>query len=136
MGPLEVRGVMEELAQVYKGCAYNLITKNCNHFCNDACVRLTGNAIPSWVNRLARIGMFCNCIIPARLNTTKVGHHRIEDKLCDGDKKKPTSCSSRFTSSSNSSSSSSSSPSGASRSSRNRHSVLPSSPLIVGAPSS
>lgn len=56
MGPLEVRGVMEELAQVYKGSAYNLITKNCNHFCNDACVRLTGNAIPSWVNRLARIG--------------------------------------------------------------------------------
>lgn len=52
----DVRGIMEELAQVYKGNAYNLITKNCNHFCNDASVRLTGNPIPSWVNRLARIG--------------------------------------------------------------------------------
>lgn len=56
VGPLEVRAVMEELAEQYKGNAYNLITKNCNHFCNDACVRLTGNSIPSWVNRLARIG--------------------------------------------------------------------------------
>lgn len=56
MGPSEVRGVMEEFGGVYKGNAYNLIRKNCNHFCNDACVRLTGNAIPKWVNRLARIG--------------------------------------------------------------------------------
>jgi len=54
----EVRSVMEELAAEYKGNAYNLITKNCNHFCNDACVKLTGNSIPSWVNRLARIGKY------------------------------------------------------------------------------
>lgn len=52
-----VRRVMEDLADDYKGISYNLITKNCNHFCNDACVRLTGNTIPRWINRLARIGM-------------------------------------------------------------------------------
>lgn len=56
MKPSEVRALMEELAQIYKGNAYNLITKNCNHFCNDACVKLTENSIPNWVNRLARIG--------------------------------------------------------------------------------
>ena len=56
LGPEEVRAVMEELAGEYRGNAYNLITKNCNHFCNDACIRLTGNPIPSWINRLARIG--------------------------------------------------------------------------------
>lgn len=56
MNPMEVRKMMEDLAEVYKGNAYNLISKNCNHFCNDACIRLTGNSIPSWVNRLARIG--------------------------------------------------------------------------------
>ena len=56
LGPADVRGVMEDLAEEYKGNAYNLITKNCNHFCNDACIRLTRNPIPSWVNRLARIG--------------------------------------------------------------------------------
>ncbi|WJX42701.1 hypothetical protein P8452_29902 [Trifolium repens] len=51
----EVRNLMIELAVEYKGNAYNLITKNCNHFCDDACVKLTGNSIPSWVNRLASI---------------------------------------------------------------------------------
>ena len=56
VGPEEVRGIMGDFAEEYKGNAYNLITKNCNHFCNDACIRLTGNPIPSWVNRLARIG--------------------------------------------------------------------------------
>lgn len=52
----EIRGFMKELAQDYKGISYNLITRNCNHFCNDACLRLTGNPIPSWINRLARFG--------------------------------------------------------------------------------
>ena len=27
--------------------------RNCNHFTNDLCQKLTGKAIPSWVNRLA-----------------------------------------------------------------------------------
>lgn len=56
MGPKEVRAFMEKLAVEYSGNTYNLITKNCNHFCNDACVQLTGKPIPSWVNRLARLG--------------------------------------------------------------------------------
>lgn len=56
MKPTEVSALMEELAQIYKGNAYNLFSKNCNHFCNDACIKLTGNSIPKWVNRLARIG--------------------------------------------------------------------------------
>lgn len=56
MKPAEVRALMVELGQIYKGNAYNLFTKNCNHFCNDACIKLTGNSIPKWVNRLAKIG--------------------------------------------------------------------------------
>ncbi|CAK9166577.1 unnamed protein product [Ilex paraguariensis] len=138
MTPGEVREVMEKLAEKYKGNAYNLITKNCNHFCNDACVRLTGNPIPSWVNRLARIGLFCNCIIPASLSSTKLQHHRIEDKVCEGDKKKLRSRSNRHnTSSSNSSSSSASSPPITTTSSRSRSSPPhPSSPLIHGSSSS
>lgn len=56
MSGAQVRGLMEQLAEKYRGNAYNLITKNCNHFCNDACIQLTGNPIPNWVNRLARIG--------------------------------------------------------------------------------
>ncbi|KAI9198146.1 hypothetical protein LWI28_011000 [Acer negundo] len=87
MGPTEVRTVMEEL--------------------------LTANPIPSWVNRLARIGFLCNCVLPVTLNSTNIQHHRIEDKPCEGEKKKLTSesesnCeseSNRFASSNSSSSS-------------------------------
>ncbi|KAI3763271.1 hypothetical protein L1987_53725 [Smallanthus sonchifolius] len=73
----EVRGFMEELARDYTGNSYNLITRNCNHFCIDACIRLTGNPIPNWINRLAKIGLFCNCLIPASISSCKVG---IEDE--------------------------------------------------------
>ncbi|XP_059643914.1 deSI-like protein At4g17486 [Cornus florida] len=138
MSPTEVRSLMEEFADKYKGNAYNLISKNCNHFCNDACIRLAGTPIPSWVNRLARIGLFCNCVIPASLNSTRVRHHQIKDKPHEEDKKKLRSRSNRFPSSSNSSSSSSSSPpvATATKSSRSRRSHPPSSPLILGPPSS
>ena len=71
MGPGEVKAVMEELAAEYRGNAYNLITKNCNHFCNDACLRLTGNPIPSWVNRLARIGK-CHLTVHCSLFITTI----------------------------------------------------------------
>lgn len=56
MGQKEVLSFMEKLAEEYSGNSYNLITKNCNHFCNDACLKLIGKPIPSWVNRLARLG--------------------------------------------------------------------------------
>ncbi|KAJ7962780.1 DeSI-like protein [Quillaja saponaria] len=134
----EVRTIMEELAGEYRGNAYNLISKNCNHFCNDACVRLTGNPIPSWVNRLARIGVLCNCVLPMTLNSTKVRHHRIEDKQCEGEKQVLT-CESKKLTTCNSTSSSSSSPSasGIRRGrSRTRRALPPSSPLIIGSSSS
>ncbi|KAJ4841591.1 hypothetical protein Tsubulata_048677 [Turnera subulata] len=133
LGPAEVRAVMEDLAEVYRGNAYNLITKNCNHFCNDACIRLTGNPIPSWINRLARIGFLCNCVLPANLNQTRVQHHKIDDKAaCELEKQKLTSEPSTLTSS-NSSSSASSSPSGVQvrGRSRSRRALPPSSPLII-----
>ncbi|KAM7490014.1 hypothetical protein LguiA_032935 [Lonicera macranthoides] len=97
MGPKEVRAFMEKLAVEYSGNTYNLITKNCNHFCNDACVQLTGKPIPSWVNRLARLGFLCNCVLPAGLNETKVRQIRSEDTNCE--KKKLRSHSNRSSSS-------------------------------------
>ncbi|KAJ9178950.1 hypothetical protein P3X46_010792 [Hevea brasiliensis] len=134
MGPGEVRAVMEELAEKYRGNAYNLITKNCNHFCNDACIRLTANPIPRWVNRLARIGFLCNCVLPANLNSTRVQHHKMEEKVDETEKKKLTSESNRFSrNSSNSSSPSGNQIRGRSRS-RSRRALPPSSPLISSSP--
>ena len=59
LDPLQVREFMELQSANYNGDTYHLIVKNCNHFCGDMCLKLTGNTIPKWVNRLARIGMWC-----------------------------------------------------------------------------
>ncbi|XP_054778608.1 deSI-like protein At4g17486 [Prosopis cineraria] len=74
LDPLQVREFMERQAANYNGDTYHLIVKNCNHFCEDMCLKLTGNTIPKWVNRLARIGALCNCILPDALKTSTVQH--------------------------------------------------------------
>lgn len=56
LGPREIRALMDTMAEEYTGVTYHLISKNCNHFCDDASNRMTGNGIPRWVNRLAGIG--------------------------------------------------------------------------------
>lgn len=56
LNPKDVRVFMEKLAQEYSGNTYHLISKNCNHFCNDVSLKLTAKSIPRWVNRLARLG--------------------------------------------------------------------------------
>lgn len=99
MGPRDVRSLMEKLAETYKGNTYNLITKNCNHFCKDVSLELTGKPIPRWVNRLARLGFFCNCVLPAGLNETKV--RQIKAKEVTSEKNKLRSQSSRCLSSTN-----------------------------------
>ncbi|OAY63629.1 DeSI-like protein [Ananas comosus] len=74
MSPSEFRLFIENLAGQYHGDTYHLIAKNCNHFTNDVCMRLTGKSIPGWVNRLARLGSFCNCLLPESIQVTAVRH--------------------------------------------------------------
>jgi hypothetical protein len=52
----EFRGFIETAADEYTGDSYHLIVKNCNHFTEDMCFRMTGRHIPGWINRLAHIG--------------------------------------------------------------------------------
>lgn len=81
LGSKEVRAFMEKLAEDYSGNTYHLITKNCNHFCNDVCLRLTERPIPRWVNRLARLGnkSFISSLLVAHQHmiTNKVFWERI-----------------------------------------------------------
>lgn len=56
MPPNEFRTFLENMASEYHGDTYHLISKNCNHFSDDLCWRLTGKHIPGWVNRLAGLG--------------------------------------------------------------------------------
>ncbi|KAL7118826.1 hypothetical protein ACP275_02G025600 [Erythranthe tilingii] len=65
----QIKEFMEDQSANYHGDTYHLVVKNCNHFCEDMCYKLTGKRIPKWVNRLARIGSFCNCILPEALKT-------------------------------------------------------------------
>uniref|UniRef100_A0A804HUP0 PPPDE domain-containing protein n=1 Tax=Musa acuminata subsp. malaccensis TaxID=214687 RepID=A0A804HUP0_MUSAM len=55
LDPRQVREFVEVQSVNYNGDSYHLIVKNCNHFCEDIIYKLTGNSIPKWVNRLARI---------------------------------------------------------------------------------
>ncbi|KAL5987093.1 hypothetical protein ACLOJK_041089 [Asimina triloba] len=86
LDPLQIREFMEHHAAFYKGNAYHLVFKNCNHFCKDVCYRLTGNSIPEWVNRLARIGSVCSCILPERFSAVQRDPAGYES--CDSEKKK------------------------------------------------
>ncbi|MBA0815658.1 hypothetical protein Gohar_000418 [Gossypium harknessii] len=97
LDPAQLREFIERQSGSYNGDTYHLIFKNCNHFCEDICYKLTGNRMPKWVNRLARIGIIshmcfielkvllglaflgflsslCNCILPEALKATAVCH--------------------------------------------------------------
>ncbi|GLT45876.1 hypothetical protein SLA2020_196760 [Shorea laevis] len=79
LDPVQVRQFMEHHSARYNGNTYHLIVKNCNHFCKDICYKLTGKRIPKWVNRLAKIGSMCNCILPDALKTSVVRHEQPYD---------------------------------------------------------
>ncbi|KAL3499662.1 hypothetical protein ACH5RR_038755 [Cinchona calisaya] len=70
----EFQSFMEHLSSKYHGDTYHLIAKNCNHFTDDVCLRLTGKRIPGWVNRLARLGSCCNCLLPESIQATAIRH--------------------------------------------------------------
>ncbi|CAN6279412.1 unnamed protein product, partial [Urochloa humidicola] len=73
MSPEEFRSFIEKLAGKYHGNTYHLINKNCNHFTDDVCQSLTGKPIPSWVNRLARVGSVFDCLLPESVQVSPVG---------------------------------------------------------------
>jgi len=52
----EVKAVVEELRLTWHASSYDLLVKNCNHFSDELCLRLTGTHIPKWVNRAANLG--------------------------------------------------------------------------------
>ncbi|XP_077244980.1 deSI-like protein At4g17486 isoform X2 [Tasmannia lanceolata] len=74
MSRSEFRLFMEHISGRFHGDTYHLIAKNCNHFTDDVCMRLTGKPIPGWVNRLARLGSFCNCLLPESIQATAIRH--------------------------------------------------------------
>lgn len=62
--PAEIDTIIKEVSDEFQGTAYNLLTKNCNHFTASLCQRLTGRPGPGWLNRAASIGVAFPCVVP------------------------------------------------------------------------
>ncbi|KAF5189183.1 Desi-like protein [Thalictrum thalictroides] len=51
-----VNQILRELSREWPGSSYDLLSKNCNHFCDEFCERLGVPKLPGWVNRFANAG--------------------------------------------------------------------------------
>ncbi|KAF5743509.1 hypothetical protein HS088_TW08G00093 [Tripterygium wilfordii] len=52
----KVNQILRELSREWPGCSYDLLSKNCNHFCDEFCEKLGVPKLPGWVNRFANAG--------------------------------------------------------------------------------
>ncbi|CAA3010134.1 desumoylating isopeptidase 2-like [Olea europaea var. sylvestris] len=52
----KVDQILRELSREWPGHSYDLLSKNCNHFCDDFCESLGVLKLPGWVNRFAHAG--------------------------------------------------------------------------------
>uniref|UniRef100_A0A1D1ZA77 PPPDE peptidase domain-containing protein 1 n=1 Tax=Anthurium amnicola TaxID=1678845 RepID=A0A1D1ZA77_9ARAE len=53
---LKVNQILRELSREWPGNSYDLLSKNCNHFCDVLCETLGVPKLPAWVNRFANAG--------------------------------------------------------------------------------
>ncbi|EXC05970.1 hypothetical protein L484_014240 [Morus notabilis] len=53
---LKANQILRELSREWPGNSYDLLSKNCNHFCDVFCERLGVPKLPGWVNRFAHAG--------------------------------------------------------------------------------
>ncbi|XP_058084984.1 deSI-like protein sdu1 [Magnolia sinica] len=51
-----VNQILRELSREWPGTSYDLLSKNCNHFCDELCEKLGVPKLPAWVNRFANAG--------------------------------------------------------------------------------
>nr|XP_029123398.1 uncharacterized protein LOC105054964 [Elaeis guineensis] len=51
-----VNQILRELSRAWPGSSYDLLSRNCNHFCDAFCELLGVPKLPGWVNRFANAG--------------------------------------------------------------------------------
>ena len=78
--PAQVEDLVYRMADRYMGTKYDILTKNCNSFANELCLRLVDKGLPPWVNRLAWMGSKVRCCLPQSLVGAKVGN-TSEDEI-------------------------------------------------------
>ncbi|XP_074560683.1 deSI-like protein At4g17486 [Curcuma longa] len=52
----KVNQILRELSRTWPGQSYDLLSKNCNHFCDTFCEKLGVPKLPGWINRFANAG--------------------------------------------------------------------------------
>ncbi|KAH9603497.1 hypothetical protein KSS87_010013 [Heliosperma pusillum] len=52
----KVNQILRELSREWPGVSYDLLSRNCNHFCDELCEKLGVPKLPGWVNRFANAG--------------------------------------------------------------------------------
>ncbi|KAI1073398.1 DUF862-domain-containing protein [Whalleya microplaca] len=80
----EIDGIVRHASEEFLGPAYNLLTKNCNHFTSYLCQKLTGRPGPAWLNRAASIGVAMPCVVP-RDWVEPPDFHTADGELLEGE---------------------------------------------------
>ena len=63
--------ILDDLRPHFRGEKYNILTKNCNSFADALCQKLVRKPIPGFVNRMATIGSYFECILPDNLKNAQ-----------------------------------------------------------------
>ena len=66
-GSQQLNKALDDLRGNFGPADYNLVRKNCNHFCNALVWRLLNRQIPSYINRWADLGNCCSCLLPKQM---------------------------------------------------------------------
>ena len=94
----EVQSLARRMGRKYTGTSYHLLMRNCNHFADEFVFVLTGGRarLPSWVNRLAKIAVQLQWVLPKCLlpevetvsvyNKTHPQQYDRDDTSVDGEK--------------------------------------------------
>ena len=71
MSSTDVDRVVSDLSSTsFRPGTYDLRSKNCNHFAEALCVALLQESPPGWINRVACIGNYCDCLFPKSNNNS------------------------------------------------------------------
>ncbi|KAJ7541135.1 hypothetical protein O6H91_10G047900 [Diphasiastrum complanatum] len=56
LSEIRVDQILTELSREWPGYSYDVLSRNCNHFCEQFCERLGVQKLPGWLNRFANAG--------------------------------------------------------------------------------
>ena len=57
---------LQSLMKKYKANQYDMLMRNCNHFSDEFLRLITGQGLPSHLNRAAYVGSFLHCLVPRK----------------------------------------------------------------------